>query len=253
MRASSPVPGRRILPTTMATALLALLLGLAGAQAAAASCLWGDDPYTQRFRIGDCTFANVGDNPFFPLVPGSQIRLKGPEDGARIDLWITVLDDTEMVDGVLTRVVEEREWEEGELVEVSRNFFAICAPRNDVFYFGEDVDNYEDGQIVDHEGSWRAGENGARPGIIMPGTFLLDARYYQEIAGEDEALDRACNFRMNRRIWTHAGFRHGCVDTYETTPLEPGEFSLKSYCPGIGLVRDGNVRMTMWLPAAPVE
>ena len=40
----------------------------------------------------------------------------------------------------------------------------------------------EDGRIVSHEGAWRAGVDGAQPGLIMPGTFLLGSRYFQEIA-----------------------------------------------------------------------
>jgi len=47
-----------------------------------------------------------------------------------------------------------------------------------VYYFGEEVDIYlPNGQVV-HDGAWEAGQAGALPGIIMPGTFLLGSRYY---------------------------------------------------------------------------
>ena len=46
-------------------------------------------------------------------------------------LIITVLDETKDVYGVTTRVVEEREWKNGELYEVSRNFYAIDSETND--------------------------------------------------------------------------------------------------------------------------
>ncbi|HSM13775.1 MAG TPA: hypothetical protein VLA66_06875, partial [Thermoanaerobaculia bacterium] len=91
MRTSSALPRRRDLPPNLTAALIALVVAIAGATSAAGSCLYGNDPYTQQFRIGDCTFADVGDNPFVPLVPGTRTRLRGPEDGERIDLWITVL------------------------------------------------------------------------------------------------------------------------------------------------------------------
>jgi hypothetical protein len=94
----------------------------------------------------------------------------------------------------IARVVEEREWQDDELVEVSRNFFARCKETGDVFYFGEEVDLYEDGEIVGHGGAWLAGRDGALPGIIMPGRFLLGSRYYQEVA-PDIALDRGENSR----------------------------------------------------------
>ncbi len=66
--------------------------------------------------------------------------LEGDEDGVEIEVIVSVLDETEMVDGVLTRVVEERESEDGELVEVSRNFWALCTETGDIFYFGEGVE-----------------------------------------------------------------------------------------------------------------
>ena len=65
-------------------------------------------------------------------------------------------EDTELVDGVLTREVVEREKEDGELVEISYNYFAHCRETGDVWYFGEDVDDYEGGVIVGHGGAWRA-------------------------------------------------------------------------------------------------
>ena len=40
---------------------------------------------------------------------------------------------------------------------------------NDIFYFGEDVDDYENGEIVSHGGAWLAGANGSKAGMIMPG------------------------------------------------------------------------------------
>ena len=80
--------------------------------------------------------------------------------------------------------MRERETADGELVEISRNYFAICRPSNSVFYFGEDVNIYENGEVVSHEGAWLAGVNGAREGMIMPGTVLIGARYFQEIAPE---------------------------------------------------------------------
>jgi hypothetical protein len=69
--------------------------------------------------------------------------LEGVENGTKLRLRITVLDETEVVAGVATRVVEECEWEDGELIEASRNIFAH-APDGVVYYCGEDMDIYED-------------------------------------------------------------------------------------------------------------
>lgn len=204
--------------------------------------------FTTDFRIEDCTFSSSGSNPFFSLEPGHRLVLSGEDDGEELVVEITVLPKKRTISFVTergkrlrveTRVVEERETEDDELVEVSRNYFARCEETNDVFYFGEAVDNYEDGEIVNHDGAWLAGKAGAQPGLIMPGTFLLGARYFQEIA--PGAMDRGENTAMGLTITTPVGTFHDCVEVIETSPLEPGSESLKRYCPGVGMVQDEDI------------
>jgi hypothetical protein len=203
----------------------------------------GEDEFSDEFFIEDCSFVNTGSHPYYiPLEPGTQLMFEGEEDGDQVALRITVLEDTETVDGVETRVVEEHETVDGEVVEISRNFFAICAETNSIFYFGEDVDIYENGQVVSHEGAWRAGENGARAGIVMPGTVLLGSRYYQEIA-PDVALDRAEHISTDVTVETPAGTFTDCLQVDETTPLESG-VSVKLYAPNVGLVQDDVLYLT---------
>jgi hypothetical protein len=193
--------------------------------------------------LGSCRgFSSTGRNPFFVLEPGYKLVLAGVEDGVVKRLVVTVLDQTRVIEGIETRVVEERETEDGELVEVSRNYFAICNRTNSVIYFGEEVDIYEDGVIVGHEGEWLAGVDGARPGIIMPGTVLVGARYFQEVA-PGVALDRAEIVSLTATVQTPAGRFTRCLRTRETTPLEPGEVEFKSYAPGIGLIQDEVLRL----------
>ncbi len=231
----------------MKTLLLSGLLsglGLAGAQVP--SGVWtvggGGDEFTDTFMLDRCTFATSGRNPFFPLIPGSQRLLQGTDDGELVQVLITTLEETLRVDGVRTRVVEEREWIDGELVEVSRNYFAHCVENGSVFYFGEDVDIYEDGEIVSHEGAWRAGRRGARAGCIMPGLALHGSRYFQEVA-PGVALDRAEHISLDEVVHAPAGTFTDCLFVEETTPLEPGSVSEKYYAPGIGLVQDGPVKL----------
>jgi hypothetical protein len=121
------------------------------------------------FDLENCDFVSSGENSYFILKPGYQVILGGQEDGEELELVMTVLNETKVVDGIETRVVEEKETEGGNLVEVSRNYFAICKPTNNAIYFGEEVDMYKDGKIVSHEGAWLAGENGSQAGMIMPG------------------------------------------------------------------------------------
>ena len=207
--------------------------------------------FTTDFRIEDCTFSAAGRNAYFSIEPGDQLVLEGDEDGETVVVQITVLNRQKVIvlhtpqgetRRITTRVIEERETSDDELVEVSRNFFARCEQTGDIYYFGEEVDIYEDGEIVHHEGSWRAGSGGARPGIIMPGTYLLGSRYFQEMA-PGVALDRAEHTAMGLTISVPAGTFHDCIEVTETTPLEPGSRSLKRYCPGVGLVQDGTTEL----------
>jgi hypothetical protein len=198
--------------------------------------------YTDEFFLDDCDFSDTGSNRFFILEPNYQLVLKGEEDGEEIELVITVLEDTKLVDGIKTRVVEERESEGGELVEVSRNFFAVCEQTNSVFYFGEEVDDYEDGEIVGHEGEWLAGKDGAKAGLMMPGLVLINSKYQQETA-PGVAMDRARIVSMDESIKTPAGDFENVLKIRETTPLEPDAIEYKFYVAGIGLIQDSDLRL----------
>ncbi len=197
-----------------------------------------DGSWTTNFAVEKSEFSATGRNPYFILEPGYQLIF----EGGRERLVITVLDETKMVDGVMTRVVEERETKDGKLIEISRNYFAISQRTNDVFYFGEDVDIYKGGKIVNHEGAWLAGVNGARFGLMMPGQVRLKARYYQEVA-PDVAMDRAEIVSLSETVKTPAGEFKDCLKVEETTPLEPGVKEYKFYAAGVGLVQDGSLKL----------
>ena len=198
-----------------------------------------DDPdgaqarkWTDSFYLDERTFSAAGGNRFFSLEPGHQLVLESEDE----KVVITVLDQTRMIGGVETRVIEEREEKDGELAEVSRNFFAICKKHGDVFYFGEEVDDYKDGKIVGHGGAWRADEADSKAGIIMPGTILLGARHYQEIS--PKAMDRAEIVADDVTMKTPAGTFENCIRVEETSGLDPDEKCYKTYAPGVGLIQD---------------
>jgi hypothetical protein len=200
-----------------------------------------DDEWTAQFLVEPDELVATGRNPYFILEPGYTLRLEAGNDR----LIITVLDETRTVENIETRIVEERETEDGELVEVSRNFFAISRRTNSVFYFGEEVDIYENGRVVRHEGAWLSGVNGARYGLMMPGLPLLKARYYQEIAPR-VALDRAEIASISDQLTVPAGRFSHVLRTIETTPLEPGAREAKYYAAGVGLLRDGSLNLVSY-------
>ena len=219
-----------------------------------------NDEFTADFLIGDCQFKTIGENPYFILKPGYQRILELEEEERSVE---TVLCETKTIniDGrkIKTRVYEERamEWDDedgGEwvTVEISRNWFAFCKETNAVYYFGEDSLDCEDGFDDDDTcegggdptGSWEAGVGGAMPGLVMPGTFLLGSKYFQEWA-PPAAVDRGENRAMGLD-WPEGDPEYtDCVLVIDTNPAE-GECEdddAKTYCPGVGLVQDEDMEL----------
>ena len=194
------------------------------------------DRFQHAFDLEHRSLSTTGRNRFFVLEPGYQLVLEGRDANKDARLEVTVLDETKDVNGSLTRVVEERETVNGKLVEVSRNYFAICKNTGSVFYFGEDVDIYRDGKIVEHEGAWMHGDGDAHAGMMMPGECLMGAAYYQEYAPK-KAMDRARIDSVTASIKTPAGEFTNCLKVWEENPLD-GDSETKTFAPGIGLVQD---------------
>ena len=217
------------------TAAALLGLAVADAQRDAASASWQEE-----FDTASCKLLTIGRNQYFIMEPGFQLTLEGDGD----KLQVTVLEETKEVNGVTTRVVEEREWKDGALYEISRNYFAMCDGTKDVFYFGEDVDFFEGKKIVRHDGSWLAG-NGNKAGLIMAGSPKVGQKYYQEIA-PDVAMDRAEIISLDETCETPAGKFAQCLKVKEGTALNIFETEYKYYAPGIGLIADQDLRLTKY-------
>ncbi len=197
--------------------------------------------WQQDFNISERTFVSTGRNSFFILEPGFQLVYESQNE----KLVITVLKDTLEVDGIMTRIVEEREWSYNQLIEVSRNFFAICKETKDVFYFGEEVDDYRNGKIIGHGGAWQADKSNNKPGLIMSGAPKVGMKYYQEIA-PGIAMDRAEILSLNEKIKTPAGTFSYCLMTLEGSALKVWEKEFKIYANGIGLLKDGNMLLVKY-------
>ncbi len=225
----------RIVQSILAGAAL-LGSGAPGAQAGTGQAKWQEE-----FGISKCNLLTTGRSPYFVLEPGFELVLEGGET----KLQITVLDQTKTIDGVVTRVVEEKEWKNGALYEIARNYFAICEQTKDVFYFGEEVDFYENGKVVKHDGSWLAGINGNKAGLIMPGTPKVRMRYYQEVA-PGVAMDRAEIVSLDETCKTPAGTFSRCMKVKETSALPLTAKEYKYYAPTVGLVGDQELRLVKY-------
>ena len=211
-------------------------------------------------------------NQYLPLIEGRVWEL----DNGNCDdcdeaeaVTVSILSDTVMVGGQLTRVMEESETvgegEEEVLAEVSRNFLNQCPNTQDVYYWGEDVcvdpdsdDAMDEPPYVGHfdceeidmaygPGAWRASIGSAKPGILFPGgAFIIGARYFQEVA--PNAQDWAENAEMGLSLNDPAnGVFEDCVLVLDRNALEDPkgkEFDEKAYCPDIGIVQDEDLELT---------
>jgi hypothetical protein len=189
------------------------------------------------FTVDKANLASAGTNPYFVLEPGHTLSFS---DGTTL-LVISVLNETRTVDGVVTRVVEERETKNGQPLEISRNYFAIDKETKDVYYFGEDVDMYKEGKVTNHEGSWLAGSI-YRFGLMMPGSPKQGQMFYQELAPR-VAMDRCQIVATGETVRTPAGTFEHCLHVKESSVIESGTGE-KWYAPQVGLVKDGDMELT---------
>jgi hypothetical protein len=96
--------------------------------------------------------------------------------------------------------------------------------------------------MVSHEGAWRAGIDGARPGILVPGSPMIGQRHFQEIA-PGVALDRSEVVAILDSFEVEAGEFNDVLFVFETSGLDPNDETLKHYAPGIGLIKDADVEL----------
>ncbi|MBA2277488.1 MAG: hypothetical protein H0W06_06950, partial [Chloroflexia bacterium] len=183
----------------------------------------------------------VVDNPLFPLAL-TPIKVyigeeEDPETGETIALRVEeiVRPLPAEVAGIEVTVVDVTEYEDGELVEVTEDYYAQDE-EGAVYYIGEAVDNYEDGEVVDHEGEWLAGEGDNQAGVFMPADPQEGDSFEQERA-PGIAEDRSTVIAVDQAVSTDAGEFEGCIQTEDYAPLDDVT-EYKFYCPEVGQVRE---------------
>ena len=182
--------------------------------------------YTPHVNPAD--FTTTIDNKYFPLKPGTTFVYEGKGEHDEM----TVTHQTKNVMGVQCVVVDDKAWEGGRLIERTYDWFAQDK-KGTVWYFGEDTKEYENGKVVSTKGSWEAGVDGAKPGIIMQATSKVGESYRQEYY-PGEAMDMARVLSLNASVTVPYGTFDHALETKEWTPLQPGFFERKYYVRGVG-------------------
>jgi len=182
--------------------------------------------------INPADFTHVITNKYLMLKPGTKATYekttsKGIE---RVELQIT--GETKKVMGVTTLVVRTREWLDNRLIEDSRNWVAQDKDGN-VWYFGEAVRNYEDD--ASDAGSWKAGVDGAKPGILMLNDPKVGDTYRQEYyPGKAEDMGTVVAVGTRLTLPQGASFEN-CVQIRDWSRIKK-ESEHKYHCVGIGLM-----------------
>jgi hypothetical protein len=182
--------------------------------------------YTPHVKPSE--FTTTIDNEYFPMEPGTTFFYEGGTEHSEM----TVTHQTKKVMGVECVVVDHREWEGDMLIEKTYDWFAQDK-EGTVWYFGEDTKEYENGKVVSTKGSWEAGVDGAKPGVIMPADPKVGQSYHQEYY-PGEAMDMARVLSFDASVSVPYDWFDHALETREWTPLQPGFSEKKYYVRGVG-------------------
>jgi hypothetical protein len=188
-------------------------------------------------HIDPAEFTTKVDNEYFPLKPGTTFVYQGGQE--RDEFAVT--HQTKKVMGVKCVVVNDKAWEDGKLIEKTYDWFAQDKEGN-VWYFGEDTKEYKNGKVTSTKGSWEAGVDGAKPGIIMQAHPKVGQTYRQEYY-KGEAEDMAKVQSLNDSVTVPYGSFDHVLVTKEWTPLEPSYHEHKYYARGVGQVYGGGLEL----------
>jgi hypothetical protein len=174
-------------------------------------------------------------NRYFPLKPGTTFIYQGETDAGIERTVLRVQHQTATILGVECTQVHDTVYVDGVVTEDTLDWYAQDKQGN-VWYFGESTQELEDGRPVSIEGSWRAGVDGARPGIIMKAHPAAGDVYRQEfLLGSAEDLAEVLSLAGHANA--SAATCHGnCLITHEFTPIEPDLNERKYYAPNVGFI-----------------
>jgi hypothetical protein len=194
-----------------------------------------------RPMIDPLSFSANVDNPYFPLRPGTTNVYTGVKDGKAALNIFDVTARTKMVNGVSTRVVEDRLYLDNVLEERTSDYYAQDRCGN-VWYFGENTATLDaHGKVTSTSGSFLAGVNGAQPGVFMQAAPELGRRFRQEWS-PGNAEDTYQAIGLDTQVSVPAGHFSHALRTEETTALEPDVVDNKVYVKGIGEVIEQAVK-----------
>ncbi len=227
---------------TFASAIAALVLATLGGIALARSPMPSGAAPTPVASptIDPADFTATVDNTWFPLVPGTTLTYHGRKDGkASVDTF-EITRDIATIDGVPCAVIHDTLTQRGRVLEQTTDWYSQDNQGN-VWYFGEDTQELDGhGKVLNTDGTWQAGVDGAQPGIFMPADPQIGQSFAQE-SFPGQAEDHFVVLQIGVPTRVPYGSFDGAMVTAEWTPLEPDVLSEKVYVQGTGEVREFDV------------
>jgi hypothetical protein len=195
-------------------------------------------PYDPQINPSD--FVEEIDNPYMPFEPGTTLVYEGASKDETETVTVFVTNKTKEILGITATVVRDVVTVDGQIAEKTFDWYAQDRYGN-VWYLGEDSLEYEDGKPVSSAGSWEAGVDGAKPGIVMLGDPQVGDRYRQEYY-KGEAEDFGQVVKVGESVDVSHGSFDDVIVTKDWTPLEPKVLENKYYARGVGVVFERSVK-----------
>jgi hypothetical protein len=190
-------------------------------------------------------------NPYFPLGVGKHWEYRSATQVNTVD----IVNETKLIAGVNCIVFRDLVFEGGLIHEATDDWY-VPGKDGSVWYFGEEVkdfevftgDNPKRSELVSIDGSFKAGRDGDKPGIIALASPKVGDVYLEEFSlgnaedvteilsttysyGNDPVLDEGVPSVLAKR------FCNGnCIVTKNYSLLEPGLFARKYYARGVGTI-----------------
>jgi hypothetical protein len=184
--------------------------------------------------IDPLNFVTEVNNPYYTLTPGTSYTYQTEtKDGTEKDIMI-VTNKTKKILGVTTLELWDRVWLNNVLIEETLDWY-VQDKEGNVWYFGEDSKEYENGVVISTEGSWEAGVDGAKPGIIMEANPKIGDSYRQEYYKE-KAEDMADVLAFGESVTVPYGTFKNCLKTRDWSKADSTLNEYKYYCPDVNQV-----------------
>ena len=169
------------------------------------------------------------EHRYFPVEPGTVWTYEGSRNGAHRRDVVRVLHDTRTVMGVECSALFQEMYLDGVLVERTWEWFAGDQDGN-LWKFGEESFDFEDGLVVLTEDSWEAGVGGALPWMVL----VADPRPGDVTTNGDEIIQVVS---VSAVALVPAGVFRECLEAVEN-PDDEDDKDVIIYAPGVGLVSE---------------